>query len=326
MGQLRLSSLLIFFALTLSCIGFSDAYKLHQADEPPAPVAIPWLTGPLLTPSGHVIPTGHLNVEPYLYASTTYGFFDKHWAPHSAPKFYTVQLQVPFQYGFANKFDFQFTPNAYWKHTDGASHWDFGDATFQIDYQLLNDTPGSWWPAIRLTAGVNIPFGKFQKLNASSKGTDIGGSGTWQPAASIVFSRLFTFNGPRYLATRFFFGYTPTVPVHVKGLNAYGGDEETRGKIYSGNTFTGLIGLEYTWTQRWALALDIDYSHSNKVRFTGRSTAAMGGPSSDQWSIAPAIEYNWSAYVGMIAGCWFSLGGRNASEFANGIIAINIYR
>jgi hypothetical protein len=27
----------------------------------------PWFTGPLLTGSGHVIPVGHANYEPYLY-------------------------------------------------------------------------------------------------------------------------------------------------------------------------------------------------------------------------------------------------------------------
>lgn len=305
---------------------FADAFKLPQADQPASSPVIPWFTGPLLTPSAHVIPQGHLNVEPYQYFTTEYGFFDKNWAPHSAPNFYTAQTQIPFQYGFANNFDFSVTPNAFWKHTKGASQWSFGDATFQIDYQLLNDTPGSWWPAIRLTAYLNIPFGKYQKLKASNYGTDISGSGAWLPSAGLSMSRLFSFKNNHFLGARFFFGYTPTVPVHVKGVNAYGGGKGTRGVAYAGNSFQGLIGLEYNLTQRWTLALDIDYEHNNKTRFKGKTLAPMGSPSSEQLSLAPAIEYNWSGYVGLIAGCWFTVLGRNSSEFASGIVAINIYR
>lgn len=327
----RLTILFSGFTLGLATLSHSlwaDAPKLHHTSPPPPPAStpIPWLTGPLLAPSGHVIPKGHLNVEPYEYITTTYGVYDKKWNAHSTPKFYTLQTQLPIQYGFANRFDLQVVPNAYWKHTDGASHWDFGDMVAGIDYQLVNDKPGKWWPAVRLTATVNIPFGKYDKLKASKLGTDIGGIGTWEPTIAIVFSRLFTFSGPHFLATRFYFGYNPTVPVHVSGLNAYGGAKGTRGKVYPGNAYVGIIGLEYTLTQRWALAMDIDYTHLNKTRFTGKTLAPVGAPSSEQLSFSPAIEYNWSAYVGAIAGCWFTAAGRNSPEFASAVIAVNIYR
>lgn len=289
------------------------------------PTDIPWLTGPLLCPSAHVIPTGHINIEPYEFVTTVYGVYNKKWNTSSVPKFYAVQTSIPFQWGFAKRFDVQFTPQFVWKHTDGASHWDYGDMSVAVDYQIVFDRPDRWYPAVRVTASLNMPFGRYRHLKLNKKGTDIGGSGAWEPGFALSLSRLFTFSAPHFLATRFFFGYTPTVHVYVSDLNAYGGAKGTRGKVYPGNSFTGIVGLEYTLTQRWALALDIEYIHSNKTRFSGRTLAPVGSPSSEQLSFAPAFEYNWSAYVGIIAGCWFTAAGRNAPKFASGVVAVNIY-
>jgi hypothetical protein len=327
MNLRQLSSYILLTSsfLIASHQGWADASYGARVSKRAPHAEIPWLTGPLLTPTSHVIPKGHYNVEPYEYVTVNTGVYDAKWNAHSTPNFYILQTQVPFQYGFVKRFDFQITPQFYWKHTDGASHWDFGDMGFAIDYQLLANKTGKWWPAIRLTAGVNIPFGRYQKLDPSSKGTDIGGIGSWQPTISMVFGRLFTFKWPHVLSTRLYLAYNPTAPVHVKGLNAYGGAKGTHGKVYPGNSFTGLLGLEYTLAQKWALALDVDYVYTNKTRFRGHATAPVGSPSSVQLSLAPALEYNWNVYVGLIAGCWFTVAGRNSTQFTSGVIALNIY-
>jgi hypothetical protein len=51
----------------------------------------------------------------------------------------------------------------------------------------------------------------------------------------------------------------------------------------------------------------------------------MKAPSNEQWSVAPAIEYNWSKNVGLIVGSWFSFAGRNSVRFISGVAALNIY-
>jgi hypothetical protein len=94
---------------------------------------------------------------------------------------------------------------------------------------------------------------------------------------------------------------------------------------------TVLFGFEISLSQRWAIANDIQYVHTNKTRFKGRKGATrgvanrVGRPSSEQWSLAPAIEYNWSDDYGVIAGVWFTFAGRNTIEFTSGVIAVNIY-
>ncbi|MGE0670345.1 MAG: hypothetical protein AB7H48_06560 [Parachlamydiales bacterium] len=309
--------------------GYSDYILHHETPEmkkKELPANLPWFTGPLLAPSGHVVPAGHWNVEPYLFVTTNFGHYGPNWHTTSIPKFYNVNVQIPIQYGPVNPIDVEIVPQFSWNHTDGASEWVINDLPLVIDIQLLYDKPGKWWPAIKLTVKANAPIGKYQKLDAHKLGTDVGGAGTWNETIALVFSRLFHISGVHYYTPRLYFGYTVPNPVHVKNLNAYGGAKGTHGKVYPGNTFVTILGMELSLTPNWALACDFQYVHENKTRFSGKATAPVGGPSNEQFSVAPAFEYNWNANVGIIAGAWFSFAGRNAAEFASGVIAVNIYK
>ena len=84
-------------------------------------------------------------------------------------------------------------------------------------------------------------------------------------------------------------------------------------------------GAEYTATKNWALALDLNAVCAAKNRFKGKSTSKVGGPSSIQLSLAPAIEYNWSSQLGVIAGSWFTIAGRNSTRFTSVVGAFNYY-
>lgn len=293
---------------------------------------LPWFTGPLLAPSGHVIPMGHYNIEPYLFANVATGIYDAHWKSHSADNnFYNINTQVPVQIGILPRLDFSFDPQFSWNHFDHASHWAYNDMPFGFDVQIYYDAPGEWPPAVKLTFKAVAPLGRYQKLDPNDRGTDIGGGGTWNPGIGLTFSDLFHFSGVHFLSARLAFSYVIPTSVHVKGFNAYGGGHHTYGTVYPGPFFTADLGLEYTLARNWALALDVVYAHFNHTRFSGHKGATegvpnpIGGPSSESFSLAPAIEYNWSGYYGIIAGVWFSVAGRNTAEFVNGVVAFNIY-
>ncbi len=308
----------------------ADAFSSHETPaskpQPQVPADLPWLTGSLLTPSSHVVPAGHWNIEPYLFATTEYGIYDSKWHTSSIPKFYNINVEFPIQYGIVYPIDFQFVPQFSWNHTDGASQWVINDLPLILDIQVIQDEPHTWWPAIKFAIRANAPIGKYQKLDPNKLGTDIGGAGTWNETIGIVFGKLFQFSPIHFLSTRFYCGYTFPNPVHVKNFNTYGGAHGTRGKVYPGNSLVSLIGLEFTPAINWALACDFMYVHQNKTRFSGKSPVSMLSPSNEQFSLAPAFEYNWSAYVGIIAGAWFTVAGRNTVEFASGVVAVNIYK
>lgn len=304
--------------------------ELHTHPENPTPT--PWLTGPLLTPSGHTIPNGHYNIEPYEFVTINNGNYNNHWQSHDRPhNLYNVISQIPIQIGLPANFDVVVTPQWAWNHTHHASHWVVNDLGIGFDYQLYNRKFKGPWPSVKLAISGKVPIGKYDHLNARRLGTDGGGTGSWLPTAGLVFSHLIHIHDKIFFAPRWAIQYTIPTPVYVKGYNVYGGGHHTRGKVFPGQSLTALFGCELSLSQQWALAGDIQYQHSNKTRFKGRKGSTNGvpntvtAPSSESLSIAPAIEYNWSAFYGVIAGAWFTVGGRNTTEFVSGVIAINVY-
>jgi hypothetical protein len=80
-------------------------------------------------------------------------------------------------------------------------------------------------------------------------------------------------------------------------------------------------------SQKVVLATDFVYEYDGKVTFKGiNGTNADGtvatneSPSGDKISLAPAIEYNFTPDIALIAGLWFTVSGRNSSDFVAGII------
>jgi hypothetical protein len=240
--------------------------------------------------------------------------------------FSSVLFQPTFQIGVVPAVEFDIAPQVYWNHTHHQTSWEFGDLPITLAFQILKDKPGKWWPAIKLRFAANVPFGQYQRLDPNKQGTDAGGSGNWSPAVGFVFSHLYHFYGVHYLAVRYFISQSFSTPVHVRGPSTYGGNAHTHGTVYPGNSVQTDLGLEFTLTQNWALAADVLYIHNNRTRFSGHSGGtSLKSPSTEQFSIAPAIEYNWNENIGFIIGPWFTVAGRNSSEFRQVVAALNIY-
>lgn len=325
------------------CIAFTCALIVFESGEcrhggpSQIPFAVeeqkgPWFTGPLLTPSGHVVPIGFMNIEPYFFFTETYGAYNSHWHAHSVTKTFDFNPIFSFQIGVTEKIDFQTSPEIFYTRKKDKASTQFGDLPLGFDYQILKDTRDDWWPALKFAIRESFPTGKYQKLNPKKLGTDGVGSGSYITGVGFVISRLFHTGGVHYLNSRLSFQYNIPSNVHVKGFNVYGGAEDTKGTVHPGNTFSTLLGLEYSMTLHWALALDVANVYGNKTTFRGKrgtnadgTPATVGGPSFDQISLAPAIEYNFNESVGIIAGAWFTVAGRNTQQFASGVIAVNWY-
>lgn len=322
--------LVCFFYLILSSSIFADEELIHDIEVPKT--FSPWFTGPLITTSGYTLKPGHYNIEPYLFFTVNTGNYDEDWHVSSIPNFYTTRLQIQTKIGIVNGLDFQFFPQVYYRATQGEHAINIGDLPIGLNIQLLMAQLKDPWPAIKLSLKANIPIGKYQHLNPSRKRTDVTGNGSWLPGAALVFGKLFELSEFHYLETRLAFTYQVGTPVHVKGSNFYGGASNTDGTAYHGNIFLINGAVQYNFTQEWVFACDLQYHHNNNNRFSGFAgtdfdgdAASVTHPSSEQWSIAPAIEYNWSKNIGVIGGVWFSFAGRNTSQFVSGVVALNIH-
>jgi hypothetical protein len=163
-------------------------------------------------------------------------------------------------------------------------------------------------------------------------GTDATGTGAYQTSFGLNFQQLWHVAADKYFRDRLSFGYTLPATSQVNGFNTFGGNTQTTGHERIGNQFTADLGLEYTLTKNWVPALDVIYTATGNSDFTGVTgtdpngvPAITNGPSGSVFSLAPAIEYNFNSNLGIIAGPWFSVSGRNATQFVSAVLAINYY-
>jgi hypothetical protein len=293
----------------------------------------PWLTGPIITPSSHVVPQGHQNYEPYLNWRQTKGFYNNHWRPVKTPLYTSIQSLTVLQFGVLPSTEIDIAPIFQYNHVMKAHQWVYADTPIAIAFQLLMDKPDGWWPAIKLRFSTNVPVGKYDRLDPKKLATDVSGTGNWLPNLALVFGSHYDFGNCHFLAFRLSVGYKFSTSVNVHGLSIYGGAptigsiKGTRGRVYPGNVFYIEQGTEFSITHNWALALDLVYQHVNRARFTGSTPlgSVVGLPSAEQFSVAPAIEYNFNANIGIISGPSFSVTGRNTANFITWVFAINIY-
>ena len=296
--------------------------------SPPIDSSLPWLVGPLIAPTGVVVPKGHYTIQPFFYILVNTGMYSPNWRPQSTPNFYNASLQFQGIFGMTPWMDFQMNPIVLYNNTQGQSSTCFGDLPLGFDFQLLSDKKCKWFPGIKLGLIETFPTGKYQKLSPKKLDTDEGGLGSFSTQIDLVFYKVYHLSGLHFLSMTMALQYTLYAPVHVKGFNSYGGGFKTRGTVYPGTNVTAILSFEYTFNKNWVFSIDNVYLHSNKTRFSGNpgftdsgSQAIVGNPSLEQLSFAPAIEYSFNANWGIIAGSWFSAAGRNALVFQSGIIS-----
>ncbi|PIS02865.1 MAG: hypothetical protein COT85_02195 [Chlamydiae bacterium CG10_big_fil_rev_8_21_14_0_10_42_34] len=322
----------LFFWGVLLCLFslFADKANFSPSLELPSEIQIqtPWLTGPLFAPSGTTIPAGHYNIEPYVFALANTANYDSNWGTKDMQTFWGNYTQTSIQVGLNKWLDCQINPTIYYNVTKGAAQWAIGDMPVGFDIQLYRSGVKltDWIHSVKLILLETIPIGNYQKLNPNKLKTDVGGAGSWQTAIGLAWGNLWYIGNKHFYTARFTCQYTLPSPVSVKGVNAYGGGAQTKGTVYPAQKFQVDIGMEFTLTQNWVLAMDLIGAWFGETRFKGETFVSNTAPPGAQFSIAPAIEYNWNENVGIVFGPWFTISGRNALQFRSGVIAFNYYK
>ena len=282
----------------------------------------PWMTGPLITPSARVLDPGQGLIEPYVYWFVIDGFYQHDWSVQSKPTFYQVVPEFVGKFGLVERLNFTIAMRSYYNSVDGTSDTSFGDINAGFDLALLH--PDKEGVALKLSVQEFFPTGDYNELQIDSFGTDVGGLGSWGTLIGLTANKLFHFCGEHYLNVRINTTYLYLTKVHVKGLNVYGGGPETEGTVYPGRIFRFLAAGEFSLTKHITLALDFVSIFGSKNRFVGHTIDPLDLGSDIQFSLAPAIEYNFNKDIGIIVGSWFTFAGRNSPQFASLVGAINI--
>lgn len=290
------------------------------------PWTTPWFTGPLLAPSGSCNELGQVSWQPYLFVTNNYGEFDNGWNRVNAPNLWVIQPLVDITYGIATFMDIESTPAFVIQNSQGSTSIRFSDTPFFLGIQALRQKEGTWIPDLRIRLQQIFPLGQYDKLNPKKHGTDNSGQGSYQSGITFDFQKTFMMAPQHYFRLRWAIEsilYASTV--HVGGINAYGGAPDTEGKVRPGKTYNFYLSGEYTITHNWGFAFDTLYTLITPSHFSGKKGgASVGTRTSHQISFSPQIEYNFSEFFGVIGGAWFTLAGKNSSQFYSGSISVVI--
>lgn len=318
--KMKWTTRLLVAIVTAGIAGTASAQVVN--DSPRAQ----WFTGSLESPSPALPKAGLVAVEPYVIYQRNTGEYDTSGGHQSGPNdIRQTQSLYLFKYGITNHLSFQALPSFAHVWNDQNSDTGVGDLPAEFDYRFNNENIKTGFPSVTASVGVSFPIGNYQRLGIPLDGL---GSGAFTLKEGLLFQSLFPTPHHHPVRIRLYgVGYEPLANVQLHGISTYGTVQGFVGHAAPG--LAGILGFGggYGLTQRWVLAFDLVQNLSHGSRIQG--TDALGNPvntqasGSDQTSVAPAIEYNFSGHVGLIAGAEFSVAGRNASSYIAPQIALS---
>ncbi|MBA4695811.1 MAG: hypothetical protein H2069_00300 [Legionella sp.] len=292
----------------------------------------PWLTGPLIAPAGLVMPNGHTNLETYGFYTDNRGGFDRNYHLRNTGRSDGANVMPIFSHGVAPDVDISYVASYIINHSQRFTSQEIGDVVAILGYQALKQQDYKWRPSLRVVLVENIPTGRFDALNETFNGQDVTGLGGYRTGFGLNFEHLLTISEPYYLRTRFSITYFIPHPISIRGVSAFGGTPTTEGTIFPGQLISFDLAGELTLTKNWVAVMEAVYFNGGISTFrgyVGQSTtntpASVGRGATNQFSVMPAIEYNFSQRVGIIAGLWIPVTGRLVPNFINYMAALNIY-
>ncbi|MDJ0652352.1 MAG: hypothetical protein QNJ27_05040 [Simkaniaceae bacterium] len=287
----------------------------------------PLYAGPLLTSGAHNLPPGMFVVQPYLFIKNTFAKFNGNRKSVNTKDTWTIQPLFLFQMGWLSWLDCTISAQGFYNRQSNQDSFCWGDTSLSWGIQVLEEGPHR--PAVRLAIEESFPTGRYEKLNPAKNGIDATGSGAYTTSISLNVSKVIWWVPNHPFAWRFSLQYSIPTTFQLNNYNAYGGGIGTKGRVRPGNSMAVGSAIELSLTQKWVLAVDLTYTYANHATFSGYKgitssgeSASVGGPSNDSLSCAPALEYNFSDHFGFLAGVWFTITGRNSSNFTAGVLTM----
>lgn len=318
----------LLLLLSVAASARAGAADADPATIPVVPVARQslddaWWTGPILAASAGTLPQGHFLVEPYVYDVM---------APH-VDGFGSLTY---INYGLTDRLTVGVIPTFGYNRVSGgpsSSHVGAGDVSVQAQWRLTQFDPDSGVPTMSINVQESIPTGRFDHL--SDHPSDGFGSGARTTTLGWYAQTYFWMPNGRILRTRLDIADAFSRSVNIEDVSVYGTGTGFRGQAKPGDVQTVDLAFEYSVTRNWVLALDLLYRHSENTRVTGQflldpAATAHGDDfrsdtgASVSFAVAPAVEYNWNANIGMLFGTRIILGTRTTPATVTPVVALNM--
>ena len=292
-----------------------------------------WWTGPMLANTAATAPRGHYLIEPYLYDVARQGIYDSHRKRQSAPHANGFGSLTYIVYGLTDKVGLGVIPTAGYNTETGkpsSAGPGLGDLTVQIQRRVTLFKPCRWVPTISAAVQEVIPTGKYDRLG--NRPNDGFGAGTYTTNLEILSQTYFWLPNHRILRVRFNPSESFSSSAAIRDVSVYGTGAGFRGNAKPGKSLFVDLSSEYSLTRSWVLALDATYRNSDATLVTGYNLRSGGAnPASAQtrlgssyaFGLAPAVEYSWRSYIGVLLGVRLIPAGRNTSDTISPAVAIN---
>ena len=286
-----------------------------------------WWTGPLLASGASTLPTGHALIEPYLYDAKPYGVIDGDGHRHAASDADTFGSLTYLLYGVTDTFTAGIIPRFGHARTGAGSSngVQLGDFTVQGQYRLTQWKEGRRTPTISVLLQETLPTGRYDKLD--DRPHDGFGTGAYATTLGVNSQTYFWTPNGRILRTRLNVAYTVSGHADVEGVSVYGTPAGFDGRARPGDSFNVDLAFEYSLTRQWVAALDIAWQRDAATTVSGVDGAGVAydrrSPVSQALILAPAVEYNFSPALGVIAGARVIPAGRNTTASVTPVIAVN---
>ena len=204
--------------------------------------------------------------------------------------------------------------------------------TLLAQYRLTQFHAGDWIPAMAINVQQSIPTAPYDRLGGYS--ADGVGSGAYTTTLALNTQTYLWLSNGGILRVRVDVSDALSSSVHVAGVSVYGTSAGFQGRAQPGNTFFADAAEEYSLTKRWVLALDVFFRHADDMRITGTNAPSGNGGATQpvvqvssgrttSVGFAPAVEYNWKSYVGVIVGARVIPASRNTSDTITPVVAVN---
>jgi hypothetical protein len=268
-------------------------------------------TGPMLASTAETLPRGHFYTEPYFFDVIVHG--DHH--PGSSG-FY--------QYGLLNNLTVGIQPSfaTATNRLDGGMA--IGDFKLLSQVRLTHFTPDHQVPTVALVVNEVIPTGRFDRLGPTQEGH---GSGAFATEVGVNVQHWFLLSNGRLLRARINLLHRMYNRTSIEGRSVYGTAEGFTGDAKPGARTTLIGAVEYSLTDKWVLAFDVEADFAGGTRVQGRDAAdapvRTTSPASRDIGFAPAVEYNWSPSAGALLGLWIIPKGHHAPASVTPAIAIS---
>ncbi|MGB5154535.1 MAG: transporter [Candidatus Sulfotelmatobacter sp.] len=278
-----------------------------------------WWTGPMLAPNATTLPRGHLLIEPYLYDVIS---------AHANG----LGSLTYINYGFRDRLTIGLIPTAGFNIANSgpsSSSVELGDLTVQGQYRLAKFHEGSSVPATSVVVQETFPTGKYDRLGDRPNGL---GSGAYTTTLALYTQTYFWLPNGRILRMRFDASQALSSNVNVQDVSVYGTTTGFRGNAKPGSSFLADSSWEYSVTRKWVLAIDLTYRHNWNTRAIGYNvdsgsaenpSVLLNSGSSEVFALAPAVEYSWKPYLGVLLGTRVIPPSHNTNTTVTPAVAIN---